>query len=521
MLRNRSFAVATYTCFTEWSFWRNRLLWAFSACMAIDRLRGWVCRPCWGGLPRLGVADTGDAAGWPNYRMIPLPRVTDTDRMSPPKKAFRTKKPLPAIGWVTEAEQAALRGKRVAIAGAGGVGGVHLLTLARLGVGAFTIADMDRFDLVNFNRQAGAMMSTLDRPKVEVMAEMARDINPELDIRIFPDGVNAANLGDFLDGVDIYVDGLDFSPSRLAATPSGLPRAGIPAVTAAPLGMGTAVLSFLPGHELRRVLPLRGLRRGRNGGPLRPRAVAGDAQPGLPGRPSRVNFGASRAQHRRGLPAVRRVAAVETLKDPPRRGKVLCAPWGFQFDAYRNRLCKPGGRVAPQPASADRPVHRAPPVARDARLKPSGDAAMASRETLLKIPRPGPLGSQWRQHPALALRDRGRRPPGRYGNDTRDWCLYDFNGHASHMAHGAPLETCASPPPARASSPPGPCGRVRPKRRWCSMCLPPGPASPPIRCCLSSSPASCSAAPCAPRRSRRSSGRPGGNARPGYTAQFF
>ena len=28
-----------------------------------------------------------------------------------------------------------------------------------------------------------------------------------------------------------------------------------------------------------------------------------------------------------------------------------------------------------------------------------------------------------------------------HGSDTRDWCLYDFNGHASHMAHGALLET--------------------------------------------------------------------------------
>ena len=64
------------------------------------------------------------------------------------------------IGWVTPAEQAALRGKRVAIAGMGGVGGVHLLTLARLGIGAFHIADFDTFDIANFNRQVGATMST-------------------------------------------------------------------------------------------------------------------------------------------------------------------------------------------------------------------------------------------------------------------------------------------------------------------------------------------------------------------------
>ena len=50
------------------------------------------------------------------------------------------------IGWVTATEQRALRGKRVAIAGLGGVGGAHLITLARLGVGAFRIADFDRFD---------------------------------------------------------------------------------------------------------------------------------------------------------------------------------------------------------------------------------------------------------------------------------------------------------------------------------------------------------------------------------------
>ncbi|MFA7667476.1 MAG: ThiF family adenylyltransferase, partial [Burkholderiaceae bacterium] len=38
------------------------------------------------------------------------------------------------IGWLREDEQQTLRGKRVAIAGMGGVGGFHLLTLARLGV---------------------------------------------------------------------------------------------------------------------------------------------------------------------------------------------------------------------------------------------------------------------------------------------------------------------------------------------------------------------------------------------------
>ena len=66
---------------------------------------------------------------------------------------------------------------------------------------------------------------------------------------------------------------------------------------------------------------------------------------------------------------------------------------------------------------------------------------MASRETLLKIldlARWAPSGDNtqpWRFEIA------GDDHLVVHGNDTRDWCLYDFNGHASHMAHGALLET--------------------------------------------------------------------------------
>ena len=120
------------------------------------------------------------------------------------------------IGWVADHEQNILRLKRVAIAGMGGVGGIHLLTLVRLGIGNFSIAEFDSFDVHNFNRQAGAMISTLGRPKIDVMAEQALDINPELRITKFPEGVDAGNLDRFLDGVDVYVDGLDFFCVRRA-----------------------------------------------------------------------------------------------------------------------------------------------------------------------------------------------------------------------------------------------------------------------------------------------------------------
>lgn len=130
----------------------------------------------------------------------------------------------------------------------GGVGGVHLLTLTRLGIGAFSIADFDRFAVANFNRQIGAAMSTVDQPKIEVMARMARDINPELDIRAFPDGIDDSNIDAFLDGVDLFVDGFDFFVLDIRAKVfARCAELGIPAITAAPLGLGTGFLLFMPG----------------------------------------------------------------------------------------------------------------------------------------------------------------------------------------------------------------------------------------------------------------------------------
>jgi len=153
------------------------------------------------------------------------------------------------IGWVTTDEQRALSAKRVAIAGMGGVGGAHLLTLARMGIGAFNISDLDSFELANFNRQAGASISSLNRPKVDVMAQMAEDINPQLDIKAFPEGINEANIDAFLKDVDLFVDGFDFFvPDIRAKVFRRCAELGIPAITAGPIGFGTSYIVFLPGR---------------------------------------------------------------------------------------------------------------------------------------------------------------------------------------------------------------------------------------------------------------------------------
>jgi 23S rRNA (cytosine1962-C5)-methyltransferase len=73
------------------------------------------------------------------------------------------------IGILTAAEQAQLARTTVAIAGLGGVGGNVLMLLARMGIGRFRIADFDRFERVNINRQPGAASDTIGQPKCDVL----------------------------------------------------------------------------------------------------------------------------------------------------------------------------------------------------------------------------------------------------------------------------------------------------------------------------------------------------------------
>jgi molybdopterin/thiamine biosynthesis adenylyltransferase len=151
------------------------------------------------------------------------------------------------LGLISRDEQRRLREAHVAIAGMGGVGGVHLVTLARLGVGRFTIADPDSFEPANFNRQYGALLRNLGCGKAEAMAEEARQINPDVDIRVIRGPVTPENVGEFLDGASVLLDGVDFfalDARRLIFRE--LRRRGQWAVIAGPLGFSVAWLVFDP-----------------------------------------------------------------------------------------------------------------------------------------------------------------------------------------------------------------------------------------------------------------------------------
>jgi molybdopterin/thiamine biosynthesis adenylyltransferase len=163
--------------------------------------------------------------------------------MFSPSEAFERNR-----GLISIAEQEKLAGSLVAIAGCGGVGGSHAHTFARLGIGRFRIADSDTFSIANFNRQIGATVQTIDRNKAAVTAEMIRLINPEATVEISAGNITAATVADFVKGADLIVDGVDFFalPARRQLFRAAW-QAGIPALTAAPLGFSATLHVFAKG----------------------------------------------------------------------------------------------------------------------------------------------------------------------------------------------------------------------------------------------------------------------------------
>ncbi|MCP5373313.1 MAG: ThiF family adenylyltransferase [Hyphomicrobiales bacterium] len=266
------------------------------------------------------------------------------------------------IGWITEWEQQQLRHKRVAIAGMGGVGGVHALTLTRLGIGGFHLSDMDEFEVANFNRQVAATMKTVGQQKVDTVASLVQDINPDLYVKVFGNGIHPKdpekgwedNIDEFLDGMDLYVDGLDFFVFDVRRAVFKRAREkGIPVITAGPIGFGTAYLIFTPdgmtfddyfGIDDSLVAEERYLRFmvGLTPSALHLPYLMDTTRVNIPGKkgPSTIA----------GAQLAAGVMAAEVAKLLLGRGPVYPVPWHHQFDAYRNRHARkyvPGGNRNP------------------------------------------------------------------------------------------------------------------------------------------------------------------------------
>jgi molybdopterin/thiamine biosynthesis adenylyltransferase len=151
-------------------------------------------------------------------------------------------------GLISLEEQQILASSLVVIAGCGGVGGLHAHTCARLGIGRFRIADTDTFSIANMNRQIGATVQSVGKNKAEVTADMIRSINPESRVEVSDRNICADNVGAFVRDADLVFDGVDFfALSARRQLFAAAWQAGIPALTAAPLGFSATLHVFATG----------------------------------------------------------------------------------------------------------------------------------------------------------------------------------------------------------------------------------------------------------------------------------
>ncbi len=118
---------------------------------------------------------------------------------------------LPGVGGKG---QRRLAGAKVLVVGAGGLGSPCAFYLAAAGVGQIGIVDSDTVDLSNLQRQILHSTSDLGRPKVESAKETLTALNPDVQVNLVPDRINADNARTIVEPYDVIVDGADNFPTR-------------------------------------------------------------------------------------------------------------------------------------------------------------------------------------------------------------------------------------------------------------------------------------------------------------------
>lgn len=121
--------------------------------------------------------------------------------------------------------------KHVMVVGMGGVGSFAAEFIARSGIGKMTIIDGDVVDPTNRNRQLPALATNHGQPKVQIMAERLRSVNPELMLDAVQQFVNPEMVQQQLDKKpDFIIDAIDSITPKLTFIRSAY-ESGIPLVS--------------------------------------------------------------------------------------------------------------------------------------------------------------------------------------------------------------------------------------------------------------------------------------------------
>ncbi len=118
--------------------------------------------------------------------------------------------------------QQALLAAKVAIVGAGGLGGPAGLYLAAAGVGEVTLIDDDVVEASNLQRQVQFVHTDIGMPKAVVMGDTLKDLNPDITVHNYVTRLTDDNAQELLKGQDVILDGVDSFETRFAINRAAL-----------------------------------------------------------------------------------------------------------------------------------------------------------------------------------------------------------------------------------------------------------------------------------------------------------
>src|SRR5262245_10674427 len=118
---------------------------------------------------------------------------------------------LPDFG---EDGQRRLKGARVLIVGAGGLGSPAALYLAAAGVGHITLVDFDAVDETNLQRQILYSTADVGQSKLAVAAARLRALNPHITVDVHESPFSPANGMELVSAADVVLDGSDNFSTR-------------------------------------------------------------------------------------------------------------------------------------------------------------------------------------------------------------------------------------------------------------------------------------------------------------------
>ena len=150
---------------------------------------------------------------------------------------------------ISEEEQAFLATKRVLVVGCGGLGGMVIECLARIGVGYLRVVDGDVFEESNINRQLLSSRMNLGRPKILAAQQRVMAVNPLVVVDAVQAELTVENARELLGECDVAVDCLDNIPARLVLQEAAK-EAGIPVVHGAVAGWLGRICVIQPGEDL-------------------------------------------------------------------------------------------------------------------------------------------------------------------------------------------------------------------------------------------------------------------------------